>query len=144
MKHIFYLIGMIYAIINLFQAIDPKTHIERMSKTIENGKIHKGKEYNDYPKEYQTQLVHVFFVLVIGFVFMFGGLFTDQWPLFIILMIFDFGVSGLVTKLVKGSIIHPIWGAINGSVCFAIIIFIILNAYHLHIDILQLIVGWVR
>ena len=117
MSHVFYLIGIIAMIWEMIVITSPQRVVDCM-------KSMKGKKMEDVTK---TQKALSFYNL--GYlIWCFVGLFSTQWVLFGFILIL-----GLIPKR------NIVMCFLNGLISLGILVFIILNVYHLHIDVLSLI-----
>jgi len=64
----------------------------------------------------------------------FVGLFTGQWVLFVLLLLFNFLIITPISRLTRFSFAYLVLHWINAVIGFAFGMFIIINHYHLHID----------
>lgn len=120
MTHIFYLLLFIF----IYYEISVIGNAERIVKRVE--------EYKNTPKdeklEYLSQnnsLVSYFIFNLFYFSYVFVGLFTSQWWLFLTIIAMSF-----IPKK------KPLARKIDAIVTVAILLFILINKYHLHINIL--------
>ncbi len=67
---------------------------------------------------------------------LFFGLFTDQWLLFITLVVFSSISSWITNRVVKQDSVKIVVSYVDAVLTFSVLLFIIVNQYHLHIDIL--------
>lgn len=118
MKHLFYFIAIIPIIWEIFVFVNPKKVATFISILREKSK------YNLTEKNY-TNTEKAFSILNLGYmVWTIAGLFSSQWVLFIFLTIL-----GIMPKK------HYITIWIDSLISLGLLIFIILNVYHLHIDV---------
>lgn len=76
----------------------------------------------DYTSEHKTYAL----LMLIYMLWTVAGLFTSQWVLFVFMLILS-----VIPKRVFW------WVSIDGAISASVILFIILNKYHLHIDVLE-------
>jgi hypothetical protein len=99
-------------------------------------RMHKGKKWDEFSEEYKSELkskVSLIWIVL----WMFIGLFTFQWAGFLALIIFNFLLVSPLSKLLKYSLAYTIIHWINSLIGFAFGVFVILNHYHLKIDLTQ-------
>ena len=97
----------------------------------------KGKKWNDFSKEYKSELKSKLW-LVLMTLWMFLGLFTSQWIAFLFILVFNFIVIAPLSKLLKYSVGYTILHWFNSIIGFVFGIFIIINHYHLNINLTEL------
>lgn len=123
MKHIFYFLTLFPILWEMINLYNPR----KVHNFISSYKSIKGKSIEDYTLNQKS-----FTYFNVGYlIWTFIGLFSFQWVLFIFLF-----ALGLIPK----KIIVLRW--IDGLVSFLILVFIILNAYHLHIDVSHLVMNY--
>lgn len=115
------------------------SHIEKTKDArnfLELSRMHKGKKWDEFSEEYKSELkskVSLIWIVI----WMFIGLFTFQWAGFLALIIFNFLLVSPLSKLLKYSLAYTILHWINSLVGFAFGVFVIINHYHLKIDLTQ-------
>lgn len=87
------------------------------------------KSFNDQSKT--GKAFGWFNALYAGWIFV--GLFSSQWVLFVIVFFL-----GVVPKR------NTFFVFIDSFLTLPVLIFIIINAFHLHLDLLQIILGWLK
>lgn len=116
MKHIYYSFAILAILWEAFNITSPKACNE-FSKSI---KLTKSEDYNTTQK--------TFGFLMLGYIlWVFVGLFTFQWPVFVLI---------LILSLIPKKIIIIRW--IDAVIMFLLLLFILINSYHLHVNILTL------
>jgi hypothetical protein len=117
MSHIFYLIGLIAIIWEIIVVTSPQRVVNTMASM-------KGKKVEGVTK---TQKALSFYML--GYLlWCLVGLFSSQWVLFGFILLL-----GLIPKK------NIVMCFLNGLISLGLLVFIILNAYHLHINVLSLV-----
>lgn len=142
MKHIFYLVGFCFVIYEMMWILNPKEQAEKSKKFNELMKEHKGKELDEYSKEYQDILWTKGLVSLIFTFWMFGGLLTFNWLAFLALLVFNFVIIAPISKLFKYSLAYTALHWVNSIIGFAFGLYVIVNSYHLKIDLYQLVKEW--
>lgn len=124
MKHLFYLFIVVPILIELYN-IGENQKVHNFIKKIKNTKDNKF----DYLTGKQSLYILMnFMYLIWGLV----GLFTNQWVLFLFLMVF------IIPLKQHSHIIR--W--IDSFVSLILLLFIVINEYHLKIDILDYIINF--
>ncbi len=112
------------------------------TKDVENFKKlsqeNKGKRWNDFSEDYKSEIKNKSFRFIILF-WLFLGLLTFQWDAFLLIIIFNIFVVHPLSTLVRYNQVYTALHWLNSIVGFAFGIFVILNNYHLHISLIQLI-----
>ena len=116
MKHIFYFLTIIPILWELRVISEPA----RVNDFIKRYKETKGTKFEDRSA---NQKAFLFFSLFYTF-WVFTGFLSSQWPLFILLF-----ALGRITKT------NVVVRFLDGAVSLIILMFIVLNAYHLNIDL---------
>lgn len=134
MEHLFYLFGIVVMIYELFWIISPKEMYTNSKDFQDLAKQNKDKQYKEYSQEYK-RLIGKNAIMPFLIFWLFLGLFTSQWGAFLIFIAFQFAIILPLDKLTlrtdTGVVIH--W--VNSLIGFLYTAFIIINAYHLHIDL---------
>lgn len=143
MIHLFYLTGIAFLIYEISYLFNLKTEIQKLQRFRELQKIEgkvgtKWDDHSDEYKEYLTGKVWLFPFIV----FVFGGLLTDQWIVFLLYIIWMYLIISPINKLVGFSPLRYVTGVVNTIVGICLTLFAILNHYHLHIDTFQLFADW--
>ncbi len=143
MTTIYYLLGIIFLweeLLWLMMPID-KTRDAHKFHILRN--LNKGKRFEDYCQEYKSLISSKWYQLLI-ILWLIGGLFTSQWIGFLIILIFNFLIIAPLSNLTKFSIVYTILHWFNSLVGFLFGVFIIVNHYHLKINLTELVLSWVR
>lgn len=118
MKHLFYAISIMPILWEMAGITEPK-RVQSFLERLRNKKNEKPIVYTSTEKRF-LQMQFLYFVW--GFI----GLFTNQWPLFLVLF--------LISLIPKRNIVLK-W--LDALYSFLLIVFILLNEYHLHINFFQ-------
>jgi len=121
MIYIFYLFGFL-AILWEFIQISRPHKMHEVAKTLKKA----GKEgtVDDLPSNYKTLSFFMFGYII----WVFMGLFTAQWPIFLFLI--------LISLIPKKYVLHR-W--VDSFVSLLLLLFAMINTFHLHIDLTSLI-----
>lgn len=140
MTDIFYVSTIIFLIVELRWIIAPIEITNNAKTFMELSKEFKGKEWNEYSYEYKKHVKSKVW-LVWALFWMLIGLFTVQWVGFLFIMVFNFIIVAPLSKLTKYSIAYTIIHWFNSLIGFCFGVFVIVNHYHLHIDLTQLVLS---
>ncbi len=133
MKHIFYIIGIWFMVYELRWIMNPAKRIKMRKFYYKHKHIPHNLRGNKLKKllgNYAVENVILFFWLIVG-------LFTFNWFLFAAILIFNVIVIGQLNKKANDYWFLVInW--LNSVIGFVFVIFIIVNEYHLRIDLASL------
>jgi len=106
----------------------------------ELSKLNDGKKWETYSEEYKDQIKSKLSQAYI-IVWLFIGLFTYQWIIFLLNLVFSvLVISPLSKKLLHTKLFTPLhW--VNSVIGFSFCVFVIVNHYHLKLDINSLILS---
>lgn len=134
MKHIFYFMAFVFLIQDLLWVLSPIEKTRAARKLDELHKQNKGKSWEQYSPEYKKRLRGKW-PLLISMTFVFLGLLSFQWPLFIAWWVFSLLIVYPLSNLTKYSVAYTVVHWIASLIGIVWVVFILINAYHLHIDI---------
>ena len=136
-KFIFYALGVAFILHELGWIQSP---IEKAKDSIAFTALSakfKGLKWEQYSEEYKSQLKSKMWLLFF-IAFIMGGLFTFQWWAFLAFLLFQFTIVALLSKLVKPYLhAYATLHWINSIIGLAFTLFVIINAYHLKIELPQ-------
>lgn len=135
MKILFYLSSIVFLFKELQWILHPKQEVEKTKKKEELNKSMRGLKYDNFTQEQKTHLVSILFLLFFIFGWLFIGLFTFQWQLFLAFFVFQIVAIGPISKILKYSFAYMMLHWLNSILGLAFILFVIINSYHLKIDI---------
>jgi hypothetical protein len=135
MKHIFYFIGIAFVIYEMIWLLNPKDQVEKAKEMKEEGKKNKGKKWDDYTDKYKSLLKTKGLASLTFTLWMFCGLLTFNWLAFLLKIAFNFIVIAPISKLTQYSWAYTGLHWFNSLLGFAFGLFVIVNSYHLKIDI---------
>lgn len=136
MTHLFYFTTIFFLFKEIQWLYSPRERVADVKQFSELSKLNKGKKWDDFSPEYKSELKSKIGVVLIP-LWMFVGLFTFQWSAFLIMLLFNFVIIAPISQLTKYSFAYLILHWLNSVIGFAFGIFVILNHYHLHIDVLH-------
>jgi hypothetical protein len=103
---------------------------QEMTKTL------KGKKWNEYPQEYKSMVGNKLWVLYTP-IWLFIGLFTFQWVGYLLILVLNFFIIAPLSKFTKNSIAYIMINWLNSLIVLVFALFVIVNHYHLNIDLTQ-------
>lgn len=139
MTTIYYLIGLIFLFEELIWIMDPVHQVKSSLNWLRYHKKEKNyKNWNSHSEEYKSLLLKHSSKLI-SFIWLLMGLFTFQWVLFLSIILFNVIIISPISKRylkninIKGyTKLH--W--FNSLIGLLFVLFIIINKFHLHIQIL--------
>jgi hypothetical protein len=135
MKHIFYLLGMAFAIYEMIWIMDPQSQVNKTKRLRELSKEQKDLEWEQYTTEHKDLLKTKGCVPLAFLIWTLIGLITYNWVAFAIYLVFSLGVIVPISKVTQYSPAYTVTHWLASIVGFTLSIFVILNSYHLHIDL---------
>ena len=139
--HFFYFIGLLVFLIDLglltkFQkSSEIKEWVIKFNKVTKRNPVRsdfKGKDYESY--------VSFSFILVLNFIWLFLGLLTKSWVIFSLILLFNVIVNSLTKLIGQFSTLSVILQFCKMIVITFTIGLLVINHYHLHLDLWKLIV----
>jgi len=137
MTSIYYFSTIIFIWVELLWIMSPIEKTLEAKQFAELSKENKGKKWDDFSSEYKTEIKKKLGLLYIV-IWMLIGLFTVQWVAFLAILIFNFGIINPLSKIKKYSMFYTVIHWLNSIIGFAFAVFVIINHYHLHIDLTEL------
>jgi hypothetical protein len=135
MTHLFYLFGIAFIIYEVMWIIDPISMTEKARTHNKLSKENKGKSWDDYSEHYELRIeTRGLFSLMVT-LWLVLGLFTFQWALFAVVLVFNIIIVSPLSKLTRDNIGYTIIHWFNSLKGLVFGVFIIVNKYHLHIDV---------
>lgn len=136
MTTLFYLTTIIFIWANLKWVIAPIEETQKLKNFNGLLKSVKGKEWNDYPKELKSMIKSKFWLLWI-LIWYFIGLFTAQWVGFLSLFLFGI-ITSMITTPFKYTIFRSVISWFHALINVVVSVFLIINHYHLKINLTEL------
>lgn len=144
MKHIYYLIAVAFIIHELSWIFNPQQKVTDSKKLREESKKNKGRSWDEMTDDFKQLLKSRGLISLFFTIWMFAGLFTFNWFLFLSLLVFNFGIIAPIGKLFRYSTAYTVLHWINSVIGLAFGLFVIVNSYHLKIDVYQLFLSWIN
>lgn len=136
MTTVFYIYAIFFIFYELIWVLSPIEKTEDARKFFKLSKEFKNKKWDDFSEEYKSQIKNKIWLFSI-LLWMFIGLFTFQWAFFLLFIIFNFLIIAPLLNIFKFSTAYTVLHWINSVIGFSFGVFIILNNYHLRIDIIK-------
>ena len=141
MEHIFYFIGILFLIYEVYFLLNLKNELNESKRFKELTKEFKNLEWNDYSEEYK-KLFRIKASLQIFVIWLFIGLMSSQWVLFLIFLLFNFIIIIPISYLVKFSFYRYFITGFNTLVGIVFSLFLILNKYHFKLNLYELLINY--
>ena len=133
----------IFLLIELHWLVSPIEKTNKARKFMALSKLNKDKKWDEFSEEYKSQLKSKIWLLYVLF-WMLIGLFTFQWQAFLLMIVFNFMIINLISKLVKNTFLYTILHWINSLIGFAFGVFVIINHYHLKLNLTEIITSYIK
>lgn len=143
MTTIYYLSTILFIWVEWAWLVSPIEKTNDAKKFFELSKQFKGKKWDEFSKEYKSELKSKVWLIWI-LLWMFIGLFTFQWAGFLAMLVFNILIISPISKLTRFSIAYTVIHWLNSVVGFAFGVFVIINHYHLKIDLIQWFVSLIK
>ena len=134
---IYYLSTAIFIFIELGWITSPIEKSKEARKFLEISKEFKGKKWDEYSDEYKS-LLKSYIPFIWIYIWLFIGLFSFQWIAFLAFLLLNVVVISPLSKLTKPYFAYTILHFINSLFGFAFGVFVIINHYHLKLDLLEM------
>lgn len=134
LTHLFYLSTIIYMMNEVRWLFNIDEEVNNVNRFIELSKENKWKPSKEVSEEYK-EIVNDNWDVIFIFFWMFVGLFTAQWHFFLMIITFNLFVITPLSHLTRYTKTYKVIHWINSLIGFIFCIFVIINHYHLHINI---------
>ena len=142
MKHIFYFIGICFIIHEVLWLLNPVEYTEKSKKLKDLMKQNKDKKWDEYPQDYKDILINRGLPSLLFTLWMFTGLLTFNWFAFAVLIVFNTVFIMPLGKLFKFSFAYTALHWLNSIIGFAFGLFVIINSYHLKLNLYEIVKAW--
>lgn len=136
MTTIYYLSTIIFLVAEWGWLVSPIEKTKNARNFHELSKQFKGKKWDEFSKEYKSELKSKIWLVWI-LLWLFIGLFTFQWAGFLAMLVLNILIVSPLSNIFKKTFVYTIIHWINSLIGFAFAIFVIVNHYHLKIDLTQ-------
>ena len=143
MTTIYYLSTIIFLLIELHWLVSPIEKTNNARKFMALSKLNKGKKWDEFSEEYKSELKSKIWLLYVLF-WMLIGLFTFQWQAFLAMIVFNFMIINPISKIVKDTFLYTILHWINSLIGFTFGVFVIVNHYHLKLNLTEIITFYIK
>ena len=141
MEHIFYFIGILFLIYEVYFLLNLKNELNEYKRFKELTNEFKNLEWDDYSEEYKKLFKNKAFVLIFLF-WLFIGLASSQWVLFLVFLLFQFIIIKPISDLVKFSFYRYFVTGFNTIVGIIFSLFLILNKYHFKLNLYEILINY--
>lgn len=139
MIYVFHILTIAFIINEILWIINPIGKATDARLFFKLSKENKRKKWDEYSEEYKDILIRKFIVIIPLLIWMFAGLFTFNWILFLIFLALQYLIVGPILKVFRESFIYVITNFINSMIGLLFGLFVIINQFHLKIDIFEII-----
>lgn len=135
MTHLFYFSAIFFIWRAMLWIFAPNEKTKAAKEFDKLSKLHKGVKWDDTSEEYRSLVKTKVFPGVLTLLWLFVGLFTSQWLAFLLLLTFNFVVISPLSTLTRYSFTYTAIQWANALIGVFFGFFVIINKYHLHIDL---------
>lgn len=135
MKIIFYLSSIVFLFKELQWIIAPSQEAEKSKRRELLVKQTKNVKFDLLTSQQKSDYITIIILFIFCFGWLFVGLFTFQWQVFLAFLLLQIIVISPISKLTKYSFFYTALHWLNSIFGLAFILFVIINSYHLKIDI---------
>lgn len=139
MNHIYHILTLIFILNELIWLFSAKEKAKKTEQWMKMHDKHKGKKWDDYTEEFKDLSKSRLPIVLMNMFWMLFGLITYNWVAFLIFLVFEVAIIGPLSKLTRYSFAYTVLHWINSLIGFVFGIFVLINAYHLRIDLLELV-----
>jgi len=110
----------------------------KLTKFKELSLLNKDKKWDDRDKEYKSIVKSLIFDPIVVCIVLLGGLFTFQWPVWLGLLLIALFIESPINKFarkIKSTLILNISTWLHSVLGFGVALFVLINKFHLHIDL---------
>ncbi len=134
MTTIYYIFTMVFLWDELSFLYSPIEKTKKAKLFKELSEKFKGKKYKEYSDELKSEIwnnAHKIIILI----WLFVGLMTQQWVLFLGILIFNLLIVAPLSRMTRYSMAYTLIHWVNSLIGFAFGLFVLINHYHLKIDV---------
>lgn len=142
MKHVFHIMTIVFVIYELIWIISPKKSTERTREFKTLAKKEKGLPWGEMTQRHKDLILSKGIFSLVIVIWAVIGLITFNWLAFLLFLVFQFFIIAPLGKLFYNVAMYTVIHWVNSVIGFAFGVFVILNSYHLKIDLLDLFLSW--
>lgn len=143
MTTIYYFSTIIFLLMELHWLVSPIEKTESARKFFALTKINKGKKWDDFSEDYKSELKSKIWHIYV-LVWLLVGLFTFQWQAYLIIIVFNFLIIAPISKIFKHTFLYTILHWLNALIGFSFGVFVIINHYHLKLNLTEILSSYVK
>lgn len=129
--------GIAFVIYELIWLLNPQAQVEKLKEFSKETKKNNGKKWDDYTEDYKSLLFTKGIPALTLTFWMVCGLLTFNWLPFLLKLIWNFTIIAPISTLTEYSLFYTVLHWFNSLVGFAFGVFVIVNSYHLKIDVYE-------
>lgn len=137
METLYYLFTVVFLWLEIKWVVSPIEQTNQAKKFFELRELNSNKKFEDFDNEYKQILKSKLWYILIC-IWFFIGLFTDQWIAYALFLIFNFTFVSPLSHITKFSLMYTILHWFNSLIGFMFGLFVIINHYHLKINLTEL------
>lgn len=137
MTTLYYLSSIILIVYELKWILAPVSETNKRMKFNKLRKENEDKKWSEQSPLYKAEvflLLPKFYILI----WLIVGLFTSQWIIFLAILAFNIFIVGPLSKLTQYNFLYTLIHWINSVIGLCFVLFVIINKYHLNIDLTNL------
>jgi len=144
---LYYIFVFVFLIIEVVYIVDVKKKSNNGIRLQELSKSHKDTKWENMSEEHKTLLKSLLWTTLFAFGALFGGLFTIHWPLWAGLIIYNIILISPINKQLKkleNLTLLYISTWINSVIGFLACLFVLVNKYHLHYNLSEIVENFLK
>ena len=135
MKVFFYLIGIFFILHELSWIFSPVKNANESRRFYHLVKSKKKLKLGEFTEEDKSLILSKTFTTLFYLLWMLIGLFSFNWLVFLAYLIVGFGIMSPLGLLTRDTKFYPLICWVNSCIGLAVGLFVIINSYHLKIDL---------
>jgi hypothetical protein len=143
MDTLFYLSAIFLLWNELGWIVSPIKKTQEVKRFSELSKLNKEKSWKEYSEEYKQEVKSKAWLLI-PVIWLFVGLLSSQWVLFLGVILLNFIVLPPISNLTRYSLVYTFLHWISSLVGFAFGLFVVINHFHLKINTYQFVLNLIK
>jgi hypothetical protein len=143
MDTLFYLSAIFLLWNELGWIVSPIKKTQEVKRFFELSTLNKGKSWKEYSEEYKQEVKSRAWLLI-PVIWLFVGLLSSQWALFLGVILLNFIILPPISNLTRYSLAYTFVHWINSLIGFAFGLFVVINHFHLKIDTYQFVLNFIN
>jgi len=143
MTHLYYFLTIIFICIQASYLVSPMKYTNNAKRFHELANEFKGKQYVEFSNEYKGMIKNKVW-LIFGLLWLFLGIFTFQWIAYLTYIVFNVIVISPLLTLTRYSFVYTVIHWIGSFISLLFWLFVILNHYHLKLDLTTILLSYFK